>query len=746
MEHERSPEGDLGPDRKRRRKVLSCLDCRRRKVQCDRALPVCGRCEKAGKPCSYEDEGPSQQASIGQSVPYIARQQSVTVSRDVWDDMFNKVLHQERMIERLQAAQASPATPATMSIATPQLHGVADTPGGASDSAAKERILFRGKGFKTTFFGPSDPRSAMTPSAHSFFREEVARNPDLVRCRRDVHKLRAVKKTLDRQEALLPHKPLTEYLPERVKVNLLVGMYFENVDCTYAILHHPTFHREYEEMWREPTKAKPGFVAVVLLMMACCQCVVREKQLFYKADSPLPRETAIALIQVCESWIGKSSPKHTDMAWFQVQCLLLIAKQTQQMKMKRRWVDSGNLLRIAISAGMHRDPELLQKKTLSSVFEHEMRRRIWAFIVEWDLQTSIDRGMPAVSLDIASDIAPPSNLHDTDFDESTTDIRTSRPLTEMTKMTYMCLSARSRSLRRKIITMFNQPLHQVSYDEVLAYTQELELSLASLPDWVGDRLQNLTAHDQSIALLHIQLEQFLLILHAHAARQAVTKTHIKFSKQAFKSAAVSIVNKISELSAKGFRFLLMARADVQRVFTNTLSLGNTDDKEISTQDLRNLVQPTLELAEKVLYLFEDKILHTGGIQWTHAFIVYDMVLCRIDPLGRNMQSRPGSDRVYNICKKIVDSQDSDFMAKAEPLKDSVPTPKRNKARYEEETTVFSEKLGTQQVTPLNGDFVPDLGFSDMLDWNFDDWMLYTDMLWSPQNMPIPALSGQVSHR
>jgi len=162
MEHERSPEGDLGPDRKRRRKVLSCMDCRRRKVQCDRALPICGRCEKAGKPCSYEDDSPSQQTSSGQSTSWHSRQQSVTVSRDVWDDMFNKLLHQERVIERLQAAHASPATPATISIATPQTHGASETPSGANDSAAKERILFRGKGFKTTFFGPSDPRSAMT--------------------------------------------------------------------------------------------------------------------------------------------------------------------------------------------------------------------------------------------------------------------------------------------------------------------------------------------------------------------------------------------------------------------------------------------------------------------------------------------------------------------------------------------------------------------------------------------------------
>jgi hypothetical protein len=565
-----------------------------------------------------------------------------------------------------------------------------------------------------------------------------------VRCRRDLVKLRAVKKILDKQEAQSPPESLIAYLPERIKVDLLVRMYLENVDCTYAVLHFPTFHREYEEMWRDPLNAKSAFAAIVLLMMACCQCLLRGQPQAYLADSPISRETAIRLIDVCESWVAKSSRKHTDLAWYQVQCLLLIAKQTHQVKMKRRWIESGNLLRIAISAGMHRNPELLQKKTLSSVFEHEMRRRIWAFIVEWDLQTSVDRGMPAVSLDVVSDIGQPSNLHDTDLDESTTILRTSRPLTEMTKMTYTCLSARSRGLRRKIITMFNQPLHRVSYDEVLASTQELELNLASLPDWDGTRLKDPTGYGQSIALLHIQLEQFLVILHAHAARQAVTKTHVNFSKQAFKSAAVSIVAKLSELSVENRKFLIMVRSDVQRVFTSTLALGNTDDKDVSTQDLRSLVQPFLELAERVLDLFEDKILSTGCIQWTHTFVVYDMLLCKISPLGRNMPSRPGSGRIYSLCKRIMDHQDPDFSDKVAPLKDSVPTPKKNRHRMENKMTPLAESNNTQQFTPLSNsnDFVPDLNYSDMLDWNFDDWMLYTDTFWSPQNMTLSSLPEQ----
>jgi hypothetical protein len=30
----------------------------------------------------------------------------------------------------------------------------------------------------------------------------------------------------------------------------------------------------------------------------------------------------------------------------------------------------------------------------------------------------------------------------------------------------------------------------------------------------------------------------------------------------------------------------------------------------------------------------------------------------------------------------------------------------------------------------------------MLDWNFDDWMLYTDTFWSPQNMTLSSLPEQ----
>jgi hypothetical protein len=43
--------------RKIRRKIRACIECRRRKIQCDLDRPFCGGCRKTGKQanCQYSD-------------------------------------------------------------------------------------------------------------------------------------------------------------------------------------------------------------------------------------------------------------------------------------------------------------------------------------------------------------------------------------------------------------------------------------------------------------------------------------------------------------------------------------------------------------------------------------------------------------------------------------------------------------------------------------------------------------------
>lgn len=167
-----SPETDHGHDRKRKRKVLSCTDCRRRKVQCDRNLPACGRCTKADKAasCVYEDEPPTAFGNTNGSQHQAANstsrqpngQSSVTVSKEVWDDILSRLLQQERTIERIRNERTDviisggnkPNMLGTIHNGIVAEKDQRDTP--------KETMLFRGQAFRTQFHGSTDARSSLT--------------------------------------------------------------------------------------------------------------------------------------------------------------------------------------------------------------------------------------------------------------------------------------------------------------------------------------------------------------------------------------------------------------------------------------------------------------------------------------------------------------------------------------------------------------------------------------------------------
>lgn len=171
VERENSTELE-GPDRKRRRKVLSCNDCRRRKVQCDRATPACTRCAKAGKAtsCTYEDDASvpangsingSHLANAGYSTRPTPPQGSVTISRDVWDDLVSRLLQQERTIERLRTRGLGLQAGDQSRVVEPDVE-VSNGLTYNKPNASKETMLFRGHGFRTQYYGPTDARSTLS--------------------------------------------------------------------------------------------------------------------------------------------------------------------------------------------------------------------------------------------------------------------------------------------------------------------------------------------------------------------------------------------------------------------------------------------------------------------------------------------------------------------------------------------------------------------------------------------------------
>ena len=359
------------------------------------------------------------------------------------------------------------------------------------------------------------------------------------------------------QEDSLPtdESTLINLLPQRKVADQLVQIYVDKLESTYRILHLPSFWEEYSILWNSPQQGRPAFLVILLLVLASTYCIKESESSTFRGDSSLARETATLWIRTCDSWLQSQSQKHTTLAIFQVHCLSFIAKKINSIKRKRTWTLAGNLLRIAISTGLHRDACMASSKKVS-IFDQEMRRRLWATISELELLASFDRGMPATLRDVVVDCDSPSNLDDQEIDPLTEQPPQSRPVSEYTRSSFQHLSRSSWSLRLELLSVINGPHSQMPYETVLHYDKQIMQHLDEIPHW--NEQDSLV----SGALLQLQLQTLLLFLHKPYAQEKVRSSRYFYSALVHLRSAMSILDLHHQLTSTGNYFLCLFRNDI----------------------------------------------------------------------------------------------------------------------------------------------------------------------------------------
>lgn len=461
---------------------------------------------------------------------------------------------------------------------------------------------------------------------------------------------------------------MLRFVPERTATDPLVDLYIEQYESTYRILHIPSFRKDYEMFWQKPVANRPHFVAIVALIIACVQCLGPEPRQTYISNSSAARERASKIVNICETWLEGQSHKHVTMETYQIRCLLMVAKMTNSIKSKRIWNETCILLTWAMSHGLHRDPALLAKGT--SAFDQEMRRRIWATIVELNMQASIDRGMPLLVPITVADCGTPSNLDDEEFDKLTAVLPPSRPVEEFTRSSHLHLSAQSLQLRTDVLNILNEPRRLVPYSTVLDLAYELDNQISSLPMWSkhlngrhNHRLSEST-EQIAVALLHIQLQQFLLTLHTTAFRQASTSTILTMSRAAFFSSARSLLHTLTHLASFGNLMPILLQNTALRIslltcYVAQTSCDSSNDTAASRMETLWTLFDIVELKMRRLGLLHPTILY--------GFALYDLLRSRGDLSESGEEegmpkSNPGIERMVRICNAILDNQDPEFLA------------------------------------------------------------------------------------
>lgn len=333
------------------------------------------------------------------------------------------------------------------------------------------------------------------------------------------------------------HEPFPQQsrnlVPPKEVSDELLKCYFRTFESVYRVLHIPTFQEEYDRYWLDPSSACLPWVMKLLVVLAIGTC-------FY--DDPELHKESTGWLSVVQSWLSSPMEKsRLNITGLQIHCLLLLAKQTNALAGDFIWMCAGLLLRTAMQMGLHREPTFFPKV---SAFGGEIRRRLWATILEICLQSSLDAGMPPMISLQDFDCQPPSNYDDTDIDESLVRLPLAPQPEKLTQSTIQILLSESWPLRLQIAKNLNNLNSSPSYDETLKLDSGLTSLLRIHSNFLrSTRIASSISQPSEFQTKYFELlnRRFLLSLHRTFANESIRNPSYYYSRKVCQDVALAIL-------------------------------------------------------------------------------------------------------------------------------------------------------------------------------------------------------------
>ncbi|XWW94364.1 hypothetical protein V2A60_002307 [Cordyceps javanica] len=554
--------------RRRRRRVLSCMACRRRKIKCNREHP-CQHCTETQQACNYQAP-PSPQ--LWQAASKVAERPRSNNWRSVifssgsnTPDSFadGSLPHHEAAAAPVQppaVLQSPPASQPAPPAAADHPERGPDTRGGgaflsqlpqrddrifARKSAAhdsqivldKTRILrwshWMGAGQEfgpifTCYLETLGPRqdSSLPPDAKTVL---VDAAEVLQKCKR-----LARSSKIWRPSRLFGMQGYDLVPPSREVADTMAMEYFTYFESTIRILHIPSFWKSYDDFWKCQNTATMETRLIILLVVAIGSSLQERSE----TSQATPSVAQInQWIYAAQTWLaGPLEKDRLDIGGLQVYCLLVVARQIYSVGGDLVWMSLGSLLHRAMQLGLHYDPKHFQGM---SVFKAELRRRLWYTILELLVQASLDTAMPPRISTEEYDTEPPSNINDNDFDEDSQALH-SKPESEFTDATLQRHLIYALPARIRIVRYLNAINANLSYPEAMSLGTALStaqrkctLAFQTYPDKISPFQRN---------MVDFLLRRFVVPLHSPFACEARTTPAFHYSLKACTEASLALIN------------------------------------------------------------------------------------------------------------------------------------------------------------------------------------------------------------
>lgn len=206
------------------------------------------------------------------------------------------------------------------------------------------------------------------------------------------------------------------------------------------------------------------------------------------------------------------------------------------------WVLVGTIVQVATHMGYHRDPTHFPG---ISPFAAEMRRRVWAMIIQLDFSISTQMGLPPLVKEGQTDTFEPRNLADSDFDELTENLPPSRPEDEVTPILYTLAKLRTLTVGVRVADLATSP-RPYSYDTVMELDKEVAQAQEALPSSMKwESLASSLTSPPLVLMQRIWLEIFVqrlkIVLHKKFLAPPRSQQQYTYSRSACLNAAMKIL-------------------------------------------------------------------------------------------------------------------------------------------------------------------------------------------------------------
>ncbi|KAI1358637.1 hypothetical protein F5Y08DRAFT_110306 [Xylaria arbuscula] len=456
-------------------------------------------------------------------------------------------------------------------------------------------------------------------------------------------------------------------IPPRPSVDRSISRYFNLLDLAPSAVHSTQFLREYEKFWMAPSEAPIIWIGL-LFSMLCLSALADETADTWAGEhySP-PIDTYREKIVQCLT-IGQ----YTNQGPYVLETLfhyLTIEYSVRKDADKNTWLLLGIIVNLAMGMGYHRDSSNFPS---ISPFVGEMRRRIWATLLQGDILISTQMGMPRLIKEWQCDVSKPRNLNDTDFDEDTEVLPPSRPETEMT--TSLHIIARREVFRAVGVAIdLTAAVVSIPYSEVMRVDRILQSAKENIPPPLRMKPLHLSITDSPQAIMHrlfisIMFHKGTIILHRKYLNARQTEgdgdTHV-YSRNACLDASLKLV-------------------EIQQVF----------DDEIRPGGLLHSVRWRVS-----------SFLH-------HEFLTATMILCRI--------LYHGVERLWPDHASSIEDQIKTALRKVHNIWSRLSSSSRDARKASETLTLlFNNQLG--QVASLSSPLSSSLNLTGSMDLDSDNF-------------------------